>query len=290
MFGIKKAEDKFKQVENIINISDIDTAFRDTYLERARELMHGIFSADDYEDIIREKKMLSRLPNRINEAMEKNDWVAVKELSKRMKDLNRWTEKNTNLFDLGRKLYSSNFIYINPFSPGLYHEAGINIDNLPAIRKDIIKKLSDIISLDKSMKDFYRSRKDYFSSIQVVKEDDKDEFASGDDDLAKQAQEALKHGDISRLEELSEKLINLNKQDITSLKGKVSAADASSGGGSEVRLSGFLNKTLKKASKLGLKPVRVEASPQYAALCRYAIRREFKVDKEDVLKISLFLF
>ncbi|MBN2419830.1 MAG: hypothetical protein JXL81_10630, partial [Deltaproteobacteria bacterium] len=136
MFDIKRDQARISLIDKIINVADIDTVFRDIYINHAKELLSDILPFDNYQDMIREKNMLARLPNLINEAMEKNDWKAVKELSVRMKDLHRWSENNQNMFDIGRKIYSSNFIYINPFSPGLNHEAGVNIDDLPLIRKD----------------------------------------------------------------------------------------------------------------------------------------------------------
>ena len=281
MFVEKKDQDKISLTKKIIDVADVDTVFRDIYIEHAKDLLSDTLTPDKYQDIIKEKNMLARLPNSINEAMEKNDWAAVKELSIRMKDLHRWTESNQYLFDIGRKVYSSNFIYINPFSPGLYHEAGVSINDLPEIRKDIIKKLEDIILTDKSMNDFYLSRKNYFNSIQVGKTGE-DEIGNDEMDLEEQAKLALEHGDISRLEELSEKILEMNKQ------GGISAKDQSSDSGgakdAEGRLFEFPENILEKAKKLGLKPFRVDASPKYASLCMHAVRREFKVDKSSAWK------
>ena len=275
-------EEKILLVQKIISVADVDTVFRDIYIEHVKNLISDILSPDDYKDMLKERNMLIRFPNRINEAMEKGDWKTVKELSIRMKNLHRWSEDNQNLFDIGRKVYSSNFIYINAFSPGLYHEAGININDLPDIRKDVVEKLEEIIVADKSMKEFYISRKNLFSSIQVVREN-KDEFIDDEIDLEEEARLALEHGDISRLEEISEKIINMNNNSSSAGKsGTVSESDAS--GADKSRLYEFTDKTLKNASKLGFKPIRVESSPEYASLCRHALSREFKIDKATAWK------
>ncbi|MGD9161638.1 MAG: hypothetical protein PVG39_24725 [Desulfobacteraceae bacterium] len=280
MFNEKKEHDKISLIGNIIDVADVDTVFRDIYIEHAKDLLSDMLTPDDYQDMIREKNMLARLPDSINEAMEKNDWEAVKELSLRMKDLHRWSESNQYMFDIGRKVYSSNFIYINPFSPGLYHEAGISIDDLPVIRKDIIKKLEDIIMADKSMNDFYAARKNYFSSIQVGKAGG-EEFTNDEIDLAEMAKQALEHGDIIKLEELSEQILNLTKYSSRSSSSKSQSLDQEYGKEGEERLFEFSDNNLKRAGKIGLKPFRIEASPKYASLCRHGLRREFKVDKSS---------
>lgn len=275
MFKEKKDLDKISLIEDIIAVADVDTVFRDIYIEHAKDLLSDTFSPEKYQDIIREKNMLSRLPNSINEAMEKNDWGTVKELSIRIKDLHRWTESNQYLFDIGRKVYSSDFIYINPFSPGLYHEAGISIDDLPGIRKDIIEKLDDIIQADQSMKDFYIARKNYFSSIPVGNAED--EFEGDETDLTELAKQALEHGDINRLEKLSEQILEMNKHDSFSL-GKSTSSDSIVDSQGGERLFEFSGGILKEAEKLGLKLFRVESSPKNASLCRHAFTREFKTD------------
>ncbi len=275
-----KDKDRISLIKKIIDVADVDTVFRDIYIEHAKDLLSDTLTPDDYQDIIREKNMLARLPNSINEAMEKNDWEKVKELSIRMKDLHRWTENNQYMFDIGRKVYSSNFIYINPFSPGLHHEAGVSINDLPVIRKNIIKKLEDIIPADKSMNDFYIARKNYFSSIQVDKEGE-DEFENDEVDLEELAKQALEHGDISRLEELSEQIIKLNKDSSRPSNNELSSGKESE---AEQRLFDFPEKTLKKAEKLGLKLFRIESSPECASLCRHALSREFRFDRDAAWK------
>ncbi len=279
MFKQKNTQDKLSLVEKIISIADVDTVFRDIYIEHAKDLLADVLPPDVYQDIIREKNSLAKLPNSINEAMEKNDWKAVKELSRKMKDLHRWSEENEYLFNLGRKIYSSNFIYINPFSPGLYHEAGISIDDLPAIRKDIVKKFESIIPDDKSMKDFYQKRKTFFNFIKIGREF-LDESKDNEVDLEEQARFALEHGDISRLEELSEKIMELKN------RGSLSKSKNTASGSSEItsedknRFYDFNEKTLKKAENLGLKPYRAGESPEYASLIRHALTREFKSDSK----------
>lgn len=279
MLGEKKDQDKISLVGKIIDVADVDTVFRDIYIEHAKDLLSDTLTVEKYQDIVREKDMLAHLPNSIDEAMEKNDWETVKELTKRMKDLHMWTESNKYMFDIGRKVYDSDFIYINPFSLGLSHEAGVSINDLPVIRKDIIKNLDDIILADKSMNDFYTARKNYFSSIQLGKAGE-DEFDNDEINLPELAKQALEHGDISRLEELSEKILSMNKQDARSLSRKGRPSDSGNENEGEKRLFDFPEKSLKKAENLGLKMFRVESSPEHASLCRHALSREFKFDKE----------
>ena len=279
MFGHKNKQDKLSLVEEIISIADVDTVFRDIYIEHAKELLTDILPPNVYLDIIREKNSLARLPNRINEAMEKNDWETVKKLSAKMKNLHRWTEENEHLFNIGRKVYSSSFIYIYPFSPGLYHEAGVSIEDLPDIRKDIIKKLERIFAEDKSLKDFYLLRRSFFNSIKIGKEF-LEESEDDEMDLEDQARFALEHGDINRLEELSEKIMELRNHGSFSGKTKDFSDDSDYSTDDKNRFYEFSKRTLKNAEKLGLQLYRVDASKKYASLIRHALSREFKYDSK----------
>ena len=74
----EKKRSRILLIENIINVADVDTVFRDIYIERAKELLSNTLNPDVYKDFIKEKNMLARIPNRISEAMEKMDWETVK--------------------------------------------------------------------------------------------------------------------------------------------------------------------------------------------------------------------
>ena len=62
MSGEKKDQDRISLVENIIDVADVDTVFRDIYIEHAKDLLSDVLTQDDYKDIIREKNELELDP------------------------------------------------------------------------------------------------------------------------------------------------------------------------------------------------------------------------------------
>ena len=271
--------DKLDVIKKILDVSETDTAYRDVYIEHIKELLSSeILPVEKYHDIIKERDMLVRLPNIINAAMEKEDWLSVKDLSIRMKDLHRWVEENQLLYDIGKEVFDDNKIYINPFSPGLYHFAGTKLNELPILRKEIIKKLTGIISSEIESKDFYISRKKYFDSVSLDNIVEAETLSDGKE-LTEQIKLALEQGNIGRVEELSERIIELQNTSASESsnndfdKKEIKSSDSD-------RVYNFSTETLSKAEKLNLVHVNIEESPEYASLCRHILHTEMGNDKK----------
>ena len=81
--------DPLELVSRLVDTGTIDTVYRDVYLRRARTLMAGVFSLEEFRRIEQEKAEIATMPVLIGRALEKADWPRVKELSSRGEALRR---------------------------------------------------------------------------------------------------------------------------------------------------------------------------------------------------------
>src|SRR5260370_30687595 len=79
--------DAISVVSALLEAGNVDTVYRDIYLERARTLLSPALSLEDFHRIERERAALAELPLAIARALEKANWPLVKELSRRTEAL-----------------------------------------------------------------------------------------------------------------------------------------------------------------------------------------------------------
>ena len=77
------AIDTMSLVSALIDAGNIDTVYRDLYLERAQAHLSPMMSVEDFHRLEREQAELAELPLAVARALEKGDWPLVKELSQR---------------------------------------------------------------------------------------------------------------------------------------------------------------------------------------------------------------
>ena len=63
-------------------MGQLDTLFRDLYLQRARHFLEQELSIDDYRNLKRNQTRLVNLQNQIRNAMGAGDWRNVSDLSR----------------------------------------------------------------------------------------------------------------------------------------------------------------------------------------------------------------
>jgi len=84
--------DAISVVSALLEAGNVDTVYRDIYLERARTLLSPAVSLEDFQRIERERAALAELPLAIAGALEKANWPLVKELSPRTETLKQAVE------------------------------------------------------------------------------------------------------------------------------------------------------------------------------------------------------
>ena len=103
----------------LIDAGNIDTVYRDVYLDRARTLLAPVLSLEEFHRLEQQRAALAELPVTIAHALETANWSLVKELSQRAQTLKRTIDDKAALLQTARSVYDVRDIRLDPFSPGL---------------------------------------------------------------------------------------------------------------------------------------------------------------------------
>ena len=78
-------------VEELIEISKLDTLFSDLYLQRARALLGTFFSMGSYLQLKENKAEIPWVEKQLRAGVERNDWKRCTELTERLRKLREKT-------------------------------------------------------------------------------------------------------------------------------------------------------------------------------------------------------
>ena len=103
----------------LIDAGNIDTVYRDVYLDRARTLLAPVLSLEEFHRLEQQRAALAELPATIAHALETANWSLVKELSQRAQTLKHLLDDKAALLQTARGVYDVRDVRLDPFSPGL---------------------------------------------------------------------------------------------------------------------------------------------------------------------------
>jgi hypothetical protein len=262
-------------VSTLIEIGKADTVYRDVYLERARALLEGVLSPEDFHRHEQQRAQLSELPVAIARAVERADWPAVKELSGRAQTLRRAAEGKRGLIETAREVYAVADVRLDPFSPGLLPFVRLATKDLATLRTRVVGQLTALEGLDAPWRDFYRGRRAAFQALVVATAKPGSAAApiAAGADPRKAAADALKQGDMKRLEKLADTLMagRPAAKEKPSTPGPAAAATPEQGQPPARELVGFFSAdTVTRARRLGLALRRLQPRTEVAGLRQYA--------------------
>src|SRR5512132_1180486 len=105
-------------VTAIIEAGNIDTVYRDVYIDRARTLLAPVLSREEFGRLEQQRAALAELPATIARELEKASWSVVKELSQRTQALKQAIDDKGALLQSARSVYDVRDVRLDPFSPG----------------------------------------------------------------------------------------------------------------------------------------------------------------------------
>jgi hypothetical protein len=120
----------------------VDTVYRDVYLQRARILLAGVLSVDEFRGFEQETAELATLPLLIGRALEKADWPRVKELSSRTEAIRQAVDRKRGQIETARGVYAVTDVRLDPFSPGLQSFTRLAAKDLPRLRTQAVEHLA----------------------------------------------------------------------------------------------------------------------------------------------------
>ncbi len=257
-------------IHRILNVARSDTAFWDLYLSRARKLIAPLLSYDQFRLMEKEQANSALLPDQIRTAMEAGDWHRTQELSSRLSTFRSKLDEKRPLIELGQMLYDPPQVPIDPFSPGLQSFAGVTGAGLHDLRTRLIERLESLSNEDREWRNFYQERKTVLQNLILDVSDGQQAEAAplASVQLQQEAMDAFKRGNFQQLEQVAEKLQNLDDSHPQQGEG---LQDENFGKERSDLLATFSEQTRSAAEKLGMEPARVESwHEKYGHLCRLA--------------------
>lgn len=264
-----KEESNTEKVSKFIELSEIDTLYRDIYLEKARVLLTPVISRDAYFYIRDTIASLGLVESQLRGAVQRGDWARTKELSERVKAIKKLRERAEDL-KFGEAVYDKlSSIPMDPFEPGFNAFFDRSVDALNKMRNRAIEILSELEVGDPNEREFYSSRRAALAKLVFRKQEEKKKEAVTEVDIRTAALNAVDEGDLSQLDDLLNSLEQKAKEE--KAKGSDShavelAAQAELG---VDLLFEFSQETLDAAKELGLAPLRTKTRRQFAYLVPY---------------------
>src|SRR5258705_7849989 len=147
--------DPISVVSTLLEAANVDTVYRDVYLERARTLLSPALSLEDFHRIERERAALAELPLAVARALENANWPLVKDLSQRTEALKQAVEGKSKLIETARGVYEVTDVRLDPFCHSLQRFTGVPGTDLPRLRTRVLDQLTRLEQSDRSWREFY---------------------------------------------------------------------------------------------------------------------------------------
>jgi predicted fused transcriptional regulator/phosphomethylpyrimidine kinase len=256
----------------LIEAGNIDTVYRDVYLDRARTVLAPVLSLEDFHRLEQERAALAELPLTIARALDRANWSLVKELSQRAQTLKRAIDDQRALLETARSIYDVRDVRLDPFSPGLEPFTRVATRELAALRTRMLEALRTLERADVAWKDLYAARRGAFQARpEMGAEMDTDPTSSPTDPL-ESARQALKAGDLTRLAALADALNAAGTPDptVVSHAATVRADRVENAPRQVLQPAAYSSETVARARHLGLTPHHLEPRMELASLRRYA--------------------
>jgi hypothetical protein len=279
----------------LLEISRLDTLYRDLYFRRAHQLIEPLLSQSAYARIKQGLTSIVLVERQLRGAVERGEWSRARELTERIRGIHGAAAASAEWMKYAEALYDGAAdIPIDPFSPGFHVFAGCSAQKLQEWQDRAIAILSTLRRTDDLKKDFYAGRESDFEALSIAAPADlpKENAAKANTGQLKlEALEALDQGNLSQLDQVVIKLMEKSaakkaEQESTEVKPAETTEL-----GDDLRYS-FSEATLAAASRLGLAPVRTESRRHLAYLIPYSWQPSFLRDeirlrsKEQVARLT----
>src|SRR4029450_7897638 len=103
-------------VATLIEVGNIDTVYRDVYLDRARAVVAPRLSLEDFHRLEQQRAALAELPPTIARALDKQKWSLVKELSQRAQEWKQTIDTKSSLLETARTGYDGQELRVHTAS------------------------------------------------------------------------------------------------------------------------------------------------------------------------------
>ncbi|HEY0376852.1 MAG TPA: hypothetical protein VGC87_07835 [Pyrinomonadaceae bacterium] len=263
-------------ISQLVEISKLDTLYRDLYLQRARGLMSAVLSHASYSYLKDSIASLGMAEGQLRTAVQRGDWKRAGELTERVRTIRASAATGGQSLALAESVYDGiSDVPIDPFSPGFHAFFGDSTDTLRQWRARAVGILSQLERTNPLKRDFYSRRRADFQALQIgAQTEQKKVLAVSPVDLRQEALSALESGDFSQLDRVVQKLAK--KSEVKEAEPESAAVELTAAAelGDDL-LFPFSEETLAAAGRLGLAPVRTHSRRHFAYLIPYGWQPSF---------------
>ncbi len=291
-------ENTIQTISRLLEISKLDTLYRDLYFQHAQELMEPVLSALTYARMKESLASLGWVEKQLGAAVGRGDWAKTRELTERIRGIKaaavdrEWVRLAEALYDGAAE------IPIDAFSPGLQVFVGGTSQKLRDGKSKAIEMLTTLARTDAAKKDFYARRSADFQALSISAAGEQREETNNEKkgaatpaELQHKAMEALEAGNLAQLDQLAQKLMEqFVAPEVKQKSEDLEPAEAVELG--KDLLYSFSEATLSGASRLGLAPVRTQSRRHLAYLLSHRwqpsfLKGEVKLkSKEQVARLT----
>mgnify|MGYP003575434625 FL=1 len=291
-------ENTITTVARLVEISALDTLYKDLYLQRARALLSTVFSRGSYDALKQSSAQIPWVEQQLRAGVERSEWQRVGQLTERLRELKNTVAAGSQSSALAELVYEeASDVSIDQFSSGLNVFVGADPETLRERRDQAVSILTTLQRLDPDSSAFYARRIAGFKQLSIkggatATTETKDEKLDATQ-LQNAALSALDSGDLSKLEQM---IANAAKQAETKKEEKPQSGAVELAQTSELGadlLFNFSQETLAAAAELGLAPARTESRRSYAHLIPHGWQPSFRKDevkqwsKDKLSRLSL---
>ena len=289
------ANSAVQTIPRLLEISKLDTLYRDLYMQRASALLEQSLTRSAYSHLKEKVNSLEFNERQLRASVERGDWKRSAELTERVRATKNAAAASADSLRLGTAVYEGLAdIPIDPFSSGFHVFVGGTAETLRDQKNQALSLLSTLARSDPSKGDFYARRTADFQALSIKapgKQQTEEKAVAGPAQLQQQALSALDSGDLSQLEQAIQKLmqrpvVQETKQQTVEVKPD-EVADVG-----EDMLYSFSQETLAGASRLGLTPAQTRSRRQFAHLIPHGWQPSFmktetkKWSKDQLSRLS----
>lgn len=267
-------------VGRLVDMSKLDTLFKDLYLQRARELLTPILSRSSYARLKENRSQIPWVEQQLRAGVERGEWKRCGELTERLRQLRASVEAGSQSAKLAEIVYEQAAdVIIDIFASGLNVFVGAESETLLERRAEALNTLLALERSDPEKKAFYARRISNFKRLSVSATDKQAKEERVDPaQLQQAALSAIDSGDLAKLEEM----IANGAKDAQFKKNQQSGVSVELTEAAELGDDLFFNfsvETLAAASELGLAPVRTQSRRHFAHLIPHGWQPAFRRDE-----------
>jgi hypothetical protein len=266
--GTVETPDNSSVVSELVEISRLDTLYRDLYLETARNLMEPLISYESFVYVRDGLNSLDLVERQLRGAVQRGDWKRSSKLAEQVKSIKKSADRR-ELLILAQSVYDKlSDVPIDPFAPGFDALLRNSSETLRGLKHRATELLTTLEFQDPGSRDFYTRRKADIESVTIGEQFEEKKKAASEVDLRQEAINAVDSGDLSSLEEIIEKL----KAETDSKEGDKDSPSLKLGEAAELGDDlhySFTDAAKFAARELGLSTVRTRSRREFAHLIPY---------------------